>query len=422
VGDFSAVRAGTNLPTYARELSRMHDAVIAGGRSALRPRALVARSWSRVLEAGLDPDGRSPRAPLPPDQVLARRRASPVSLVVDELRQVICSVADASQFLMVVTDADGVILWRDGAARVRSRADGLGFEEGAEWTEQLVGTNAIGTALAEASPVQLFSAEHFEHDQHPWYCTAAPIHDPRTGDLLGIVDVSGPAMSLHPAIIALVETAVRLAESQLWRHHELGLERLRTAAAPVLASVTGPLLLVDDHGWVAHTTGIATRDRIAAPRHDRPLTVPGLGLCVPEPVGGGWLVRPAGRDTRVALTLDLTGVPVAEVRAGDREWRSPLTVRHAEILLLLHLAGPAGLTAAALSHAVHGDPDHVVSVRAEISRLRRRLGGVVLSQPYRVSGSVDLSVALGSASTLADSAFVRRSSCPGVRALGRRAG
>ena len=52
------------------------------------------------------------------------------------------SVADASQFLMVVTDADGIILWREGAARVRHRADGLGFAEGAGWTEDLVGRGA----------------------------------------------------------------------------------------------------------------------------------------------------------------------------------------------------------------------------------------------------------------------------------------
>jgi hypothetical protein len=66
---------------------------------------------------------------------------------------------------------------------------------------------------------------------------------------------------------------------------------------------------------------------------------------------------------------------------------------------------------------VHGDPDHVVSVRAEISRLRRTLGGVLLSQPYRVSGSVDLSLLLGPAPTLADSPFLRSSTCPGIRAL-----
>jgi hypothetical protein len=391
VGDFSAIRPGTDLPSYARELLRMHDAVIGGGRSVLAPRPLVARSWTRVLRAGLDPDARNPRDPLPMEQVLARRRASPISLVVDELRQIISSVADASQFLMVVTDADGIILWREGAARVRGRADGLGFEEGAEWTEDLVGTNAIGTALAEASPVQLFSAEHFEADQHPWYCTAAPLHDPRTGALLGIVDVSGPAMTLHPAVVALVETAVRLAESQLWRHHELRLERLRQAAAPLLASVEGPMLLVDDHGWVAHTSGVAAQARIAVPRPERPLTVPGLGLCLPEPVADGWLVRPTGRETRIAMTLDLTDAPAVTV-AGERPWRSALTARHAEIVRLLHAAGRAGLTASALSRAMYGDAEHVVAVRAEVSRLRRILGGVVESQPYRISPSVDLTV------------------------------
>ncbi|MBD0324719.1 MAG: GAF domain-containing protein, partial [Aldersonia sp.] len=275
---FSAVRPGTDLPSYARDLRRMHDAVIGGSSSPLRPRALVARSWSRVLDAGLDPDGTNSRDPLPFEEVQRRRQASALSGIIDELRDVIAAVADASQLLLVVTDADGIILWRAGAANVRHRADTLGFEEGARWTESTVGTNAIGTALAEAAPVQLFSAEHFEQTQHPWYCTASPIHDPRTGELLGIVDVSGPALTLHPTITALVETAVRLAESQLWRHHEHRLERLRTTAAPLLASTDGPLLLVDEHGWVAHTSGVAARDRIAAPRGERALTVPGLGL------------------------------------------------------------------------------------------------------------------------------------------------
>ena len=416
MSDFSAIRPGTDLPSYARELTRMHDAVIGGGRSALRPRDLVARSWSRVLSTGLQPSRRTVRDPLPVDEVLRRRRESPLSLVVDELRQIVCSVADASQFLMVVTDGDGVILWREGAARVRARADGLGFAEGAVWTEDRVGTNAIGTALAEASPVQLFSAEHFEQDQHPWYCTAAPIHDPRSGALLGIVDVSGPAMTLHPAIGALVETAVRLAESQLWRHHEVRLERLRQAAAPVLAATDGPLMLVDDHGWVAHTAGIANQARIAVPHLERPLTVPGLGLCLPERLADGWLVRPAGRESRIAMTLDLAGAPAVEVSGGRQSWRSPLTARHAEILLLLHGAGPAGLTAAALSRGIHGDADHVVAVRAEVSRLRRTLGGVLESAPYRIASSVDLTLALGAESP-AGCAFVVRSASPAVRAL-----
>lgn len=389
---FSAIAPGTDLTQHARVLTRVHDAVIGGSRPPVRPRGVVARSWSRVLGLGLDASRSNAREPLPLAEVERRRRQSPLSAVVDELRQVLVSVADASTFLMVVTDADGVILWREGAARVRMRADALGFAEGARWTEATVGTNAIGTALAEAAPVQLFSAEHFEQAQHPWYCTAAPIHHPVDGALLGVVDVSGPALTLHPVIGALVETAVKLAEAQLWRHHEQRLERVRQSARGVLAAVHGPLLLVDDHGWVAHRSGIAARDRIEVPRAGRVLAVPGLGPCTPERVGEGWLVRPRAAGADIVAELDLSGPPVLRLRSDDEPWRTPVTRRHADLLVLLQRAGRPGLSAARLSTALYGDEQHCVTVRAEVSRLRRVIGGLVATNPYRLADGVILTV------------------------------
>jgi hypothetical protein len=389
---YSAIAPGTDLSQHARVLTRVHDAVLAGGSPPVRPRGVVARSWSRVLELGLDASRTNAREPLPFAAVERRRRQSPLSLVVDELRQVLVSVADASSFLMVVTDADGIILWREGSPRVRLRADSLGFMEGARWTEATVGTNAIGTALAEAAPVQLFSAEHYEQAQHPWYCTAAPIHHPVSGELLGVVDVSGPALTLHPVIGALVETAVKLAESRLWRHHEQRLERLRQSARAVLATVHGPLLLVDDHGWVAHQSGIAARDRVEVPRADRLIAVPGLGLCAPERLGEGWLVRPRDAQQDIVADLDLTGTPV--LRLHPESWVTPLTRRHADVLVLLQRAGRQGMTAARLSTALFGDEEHCVTVRAEISRLRKVIGGLVTTNPYRLADGVRLSVLL----------------------------
>lgn len=416
MSSFSAIAPGTDLSRHARDLVRMHDAVLGGGRPVMRPRAVVARSWSRVSETGLDPSGSSLRSPHSVEEIERRRRLSPLSAVIGDLTQIVAPVADASQLLLVVTDADGVILWRNGSAKVRARADALGFREGSEWTESAVGTNAIGTALAESAPVQLFSGEHFKQTQHPWYCTAAPIHDPISGDVLGIVDVSGPALTLHPAISALVDTSVRLAESQLWRRHEQRLDQLRTSAAPLLASVSGPLLLVDDHGWVAHASGVAAPGRVAAPRSDRALTVPGLGLCMPEQLTNGWLIRPAEPASRIAITLRLSPNPTVEVTGTSASWRSPVTARHAEILLLLHRRGRDGMTVTELGHALFGDADHAVAVRAEVSRLRRTLGAVVDNRPYRLAESVDLTVESPDADRLSECAFVRRSTSPGVRA------
>jgi len=394
---FGAIAPGTDLPTHARELRRIHDAVLGGGRPPARPRALVARSWSRMLALGLDPDGRNTREHLPAAEIERLRHSSPLSQVIDELRAVLTSVADASQFLMVVCDADGIVLWREGSARVRMVADQLGFVEGARWTEQVVGTNAIGTALAEQTPVELFSAEHFEQTQIPWYCTAAPVHDPRTGDLLGVVDVSGPALTLHPAIGSLVQSAVRLAEARLWRWHQDRLDQLRRTTEPLLGTQSGPVLVVDDHGWVAHHSGIAASDRIEAPCPDRALAVPGMGLCLPERIsnGEGWLIRPRDRAGAITARLDLTGEPTLEVRSDEASWRTSLTRRRAQILRALSEAGAAGLTAGRLSTIIFGDAEHAVTVRAEVSRLRRVVGALVTPNPYRLADRVTVTVVPG---------------------------
>lgn len=393
-----AVQPGTDLSQHARHLARVHDAVVTGARPPAPPRPLVSRSWSRVMRLGLDPAGTG-RQPLARVELERRRAESPLAPVVDELRAVLGAAAEASPFLVVVADADGVVLWRDGATRVRLRADSLGFTEASVWTEHEVGTNAIGTALVEAAPVQLFSAEHYEKDQHAWYCSAAPVHDPRSGELLGVIDVSGPAMSLHPAVTALVGTAVRLCESRLHQVLQARLDRLRQSAEHLLLGVSGPLLVVDDAGWVAHASGVAARPRVAAPRDDRALAVPGLGLCLPERLGDGWLVRPAAaRQTSapaLVTRLDLRDRPVLELRSDGVPWRTPLTPRHAGLLVRVAEAGPAGVTAARLSTELFGDAEHAVTVRAEFSRLRRVIGALVDTAPYRLAEGVTLTVVDG---------------------------
>jgi transcriptional regulator of acetoin/glycerol metabolism len=93
----------------------------------------------------------------------------------------LAGIARESEHLIVVSDAAGVLLQLEGDARVRSQAaDSMNFTEGALWSENDAGTNAVGTALAADHAVQIFATEHFVEVVQAWTCSAAPVHDPET--------------------------------------------------------------------------------------------------------------------------------------------------------------------------------------------------------------------------------------------------
>lgn len=402
----SAVPVGTDPRAHARTLSRLHDAAVAGARTPGRrvpgaPRPVIEDSWRRVQTSGLDPDGHgSAPEPLGREDLEARREASGFLPALQTLRGGLVSIADEALHIMVVVDAGGRILWRDGSSAVRRRADGLGFVEGAAWDEGAVGTNAIGTALVARRPVQVYSAEHYVRSHHSWTCAAAPVHDPRTGRLLGVVDVSGPAATVHASTLALVDAVARLAEQRLHTEHQAELVRLRAVAAPMLARIEGRALVTDRHGWLAAAAGVAPVDRVLLPDKvdDERTWLPSFGPCRLEPVPGGWLVRledgvPAGATATTTVVLDVRGARQWRlvIDGPSGAWEQSLSPRHAELLLLL-AAHPEGRTASELAHDVFADSARTVTVRAELSRLRRNLGGVLDHKPYRFAEWVDLDI------------------------------
>ncbi|AKU16296.1 GAF domain-containing protein [Luteipulveratus mongoliensis] len=374
-----------------RAQRRTRERVLSGGHgAAARPE--IAASWRRLRASGLDPGSNPEVAPLDRSDIEERRTTSGLLPLLPHLTSALKSVVDAGQ-LVVITDREGRVLWRQGGSQVRRFADRLGFVSGSAWTEGNVGTNAIGTCLVLNAPVQIRGGEHYVESHTQWGCAAAPISDPWTGRTLGVIDVSGPSRAMHPAELALVEMSARLGAMEVREQHRTRLGRLRADSAGLLERLTGQALVVDQAGHVAAATGLAAPDRVMLPSTvgEGGLWLPGLGPAVAEPLPGGWLLR-LGSDQEAVPTgalLDLSGAPHLAVSGPTGSWRYDLSPRHAEILISLIDAGPTGRTAAALADDLFADPTRAVTVRAEMSRLRQTLGPLLLSQPYRLSPQVD---------------------------------
>ncbi|GAA3786493.1 GAF domain-containing protein [Streptomyces coacervatus] len=384
----------------ARVLSEVRAARLSGQRTPLAPRPVIEQSWGRMLRSGIDPERDQRSGLLPSDEVRRRRETTTLRHVLPVLREGLLSVADVAHHIMVVADEDGRVLWREGSPAVLRKADGLGFELGADWREDVVGTNGVGTPAVVRRPVQVFASEHFVRSQTSWTCTGAPITDPRDGRLIGVVDISGPLETMHPATLAWVDSVAKLAEARLRELHLTSLERLRAVAAPVLARMGGRALAVDRDGWTAAVTGMPYTGRIALPKSLSAgrRWLPPLGPCSVEPLDEGWLIRatdePVPRSaTRIVLDLTQPRRWSVTVSGSAGSWSHELSPRHAELLYLLALH-PGGRSAAGLAEEMFGDPARTVTVRAEMSRVRRYLGGLLEHRPYRFAEDAEVELLL----------------------------
>jgi transcriptional regulator of acetoin/glycerol metabolism len=347
-----------------------------------------------MLTQGLDPGAEPAVPPLCDVELEQRRTRSGLAHLLPQLRSSLQPVIEAEGLLMVVTDTDGRVLWRSGQPGIRHMADGLGFVGGSAWSEPNVGTNAIGTCLVLGSPVHVQGAEHYVETHTRWGCSAAPLYDPWTERVLGVLDISGPAHAMRPAVLALVTTAARLAALEVKTEHTSALEGLRAHATPLLARVGGRSLVVDQHGHIAAVTGMSAPQRVPLPAEMTAGAqyLPALGAITAEALPGGWLLRLHDREQSDAppthLELDLRTDPAQlQIHGPTGSWTHALTPRHAEILLSL-LVNERGRSAAELASDLFADPSRAVTVRAEMTRLRRTLTPVLRRQPYRIDENI----------------------------------
>ncbi|WP_104118950.1 GAF domain-containing protein [Arthrobacter sp. B1805] len=310
-----------------RKAVAAHEALGQGASVDGKLRGVVHDSWLRSLAFLPDPSSARARLFCSEEELESYRQAHPLAAVMPVIDRLLVQPSLESGMLVAVGDENGRLLWVDGDRDLRGRAEGMLFVAGADWSEASVGTSAPGTALALQRSVQIAGAEHFSPQVHPWSCTAVPLHDPDSGTVLGVIDITGTADAVATHTLSLVQAAVAAAEAQLSIH------RLRSR--------------------------LPAAGRTRSPR------------------------------TRASLyrnSLQILGTDHGIVHAGGSSLE--LSLRHAELLTLLALH-PEGLTADQLAGMAYSGDASVTTIRAEMLRLRRVLVGhgdtiVPQSRPYRL--------------------------------------
>ncbi|SHJ63300.1 GAF domain-containing protein [Paramaledivibacter caminithermalis] len=120
-----------------------------------------------------------------------------------------------SNFFSILTDEEGCILSVIGDENILSEAFSLKMIPGAYMDEANIGTNAMGTALAEGKPVQISGDEHFIKAYHRWTCSGAPIKD-SNGKIIGSLDLTGYSENVHSHTLGMVVAAVNAIEKMFY--------------------------------------------------------------------------------------------------------------------------------------------------------------------------------------------------------------
>jgi signal transduction histidine kinase len=379
-----AIDATASPSVWARELQRSWEDYVSQGRLD-QVRGPIAESWRRSRLAGIDPSGsRAPTTFGDRRDVWERWQAHPLQAAVPLIRRWLGPFADERDNLIVVSDAQGLLLWLEGDVRVRSAAaDEMNFVDGALWSEAGAGTNAIGTALAADHGVQVHGAEHFSEIVHAWTCSAAPVHDPEDGRLLGVIDLTGKAATLHPRSVAAVLAAARAVEADLRVRAQERDAQLRLRYMERMASIRGKLALVRPSGRVIadHPDGFLHADEVEIPPGGGVLMLPDgrPGFAEALDHGDGYVVYSLGGATRRR--------PPAEERGDLAEWR------RAQLELSRLAEEQAALRRVATLVAGQATAEEIfATVAHEVARLLRGNRAAVCR--YELDGSITVMASL----------------------------
>src|SRR5699024_2178174 len=148
---------------------------------------------------------------------------------------------------VMLADAKGMTLHGEATSKTWKKVEKINFIPGTDWSETTVGTNAIGTAIIDNEPAQVFANEHFCQVWHHLICSSAPIRDPLTNQILCVIDLTGEKNLVHAHDLILVINQAKKIENEIRLHAQ---EQNSILFEQILNFVQTPVVVFDKEGFV----------------------------------------------------------------------------------------------------------------------------------------------------------------------------
>ncbi|GAA0078612.1 sigma-54-dependent Fis family transcriptional regulator [Clostridium sp. CTA-5] len=162
-----------------------------------------------------------------------------------------------NEFIIVLTDNNGCILYIKGIEENISKLDCINISIGAYMDEQNIGTNAMGTAIKEDKCVQITANEHYIHGLQGLTCSAAPIHNSK-GDIIGTLNLTGRSNMKHPHTLGLVVFGVKAIENELDKKKISNiLTQMYNYMESVIENLDKGIMIVDKEGKITNINKFA---------------------------------------------------------------------------------------------------------------------------------------------------------------------
>jgi transcriptional regulator of acetoin/glycerol metabolism len=210
---------------------------------------LVLASWRRSVGAGVSDLANAPDIPYFNDLDLRSRFVHCALHVIERLER---EMGDLPVSIVLTDQHSRLLVRRDSDRSLAGKWDAVSFAPGFAYAEDMVGTNAVGTALETGEAVFIRGPEHLWENITAYACAGAPIRDPLSRRVQGVLDLSCLAKDSNPMMRVLVQEAARDIEVALRAEGTLNqraaldrfLQVSRSSRSPVL-SLSGGVFMID---------------------------------------------------------------------------------------------------------------------------------------------------------------------------------